>query len=112
MAPARSLAKRILANAGSTGSLCDAIVTPSPGRLTFPIMHKHCGPGLSVTDEEALRAMAHAFLRLKIVLEPGGAVAVAAALFRPDAIEGSAVVVVATGGNVDPDVFARALAST
>ena len=54
-----------------TGSICDAIVTASPGTLTFPIMQRLCGPGLVVTDNEALRAMAQAFLRLKIVLEPG-----------------------------------------
>ena len=106
----RSLAAgRIVSNDRSTGSICDAIVTPSPGRLTFPIMQAHCGPGLVVTDEEALRAMALAFLRLKIVLEPGGAVALAAALFRPEEIAGDAVIVVASGGNVDPEVFAQAL---
>jgi threonine dehydratase len=107
---ARSLAAgRILSNAGATGSLCDAILTPAPGGLTFPIMARHCGPGLAVSDGEALRAMALAFLRLKIVLEPGGAVALAAALFRPGAVEGGAVIVVASGGNVDPPVFRRAL---
>jgi threonine dehydratase len=106
----RSLAAgEIVANEGHGGSLCDAIVTPSPGKLTFPIMRRYCGPGLAVSDEEALLAMRHAFLRLKIVLEPGGAVALAAALFRPDAIEGDAVIAVATGGNVDPDVFTRSL---
>ncbi len=100
---------RITGNDRNTGSICDAIVTPRPGELTFPIMQAHCGPGIAVSDDEALRAMAHAFLRLKIVAEPGGAVALAAALFRREAIEGDAVVVVVTGGNVDPDVFARAL---
>jgi threonine dehydratase len=107
---ARSLAAgRILSNGGATGSLCDAILTPAPGALTFPIMARHCGPGIAVTDTEALRAMALAFLRLKVVLEPGGAVALAAALFRPDAVEGDAVIAVASGGNVDPPVFRRAL---
>ncbi|MCX7645282.1 MAG: threonine/serine dehydratase [Rhodobacteraceae bacterium] len=107
---ARSLAAgRILANAAGTGSLCDAILTPAPGQLTFPIMAAHCGPGLAVSDAEALRAMAQAFLRLKLVLEPGGAVALAAALFRPGAVEGEAVIVVASGGNVDPPVFRQAL---
>lgn len=107
---ARSLAAgRILRNAALSGSICDAIVTPEPGRITFPILARLCGPGLAVTDEEALRAMALAFLRLKIVLEPGGAVALAAALFRPEAIEGEAVICTASGGNVDPAVFADAL---
>ncbi len=106
----RSLvAGRILGNDRDTGSICDAIVTPSPGEVTFPIMQAHCGPGIAVSDDEALRAMAHAFLRLKIVVEPGGAVALAAALFRRDAVEGEAVVVVTTGGNVDPELYARSL---
>ena len=108
----RSLASgRIERNAQLSGSLCDAIITPQPGNLTFPIMKDLCGPGIVVTDEEALRAMALAFDRLKIVLEPGGAVALAAALFHPDASTGDAVIAVATGGNVDPAIFTRALAT-
>lgn len=107
---ARSLASgKIERNAAMTGSICDAIVTPSPGNLTFPIMQRLCGPGLVVTDHEALRAVAQAFLRLKIVLEPGGAVALAAALCRRDQIEGDAVIVVASGGNVDLDMYEQAL---
>ncbi|MBE0412445.1 threonine/serine dehydratase [Yoonia sp.] len=106
----RSLAAgRILRNDRLSGSLCDAIITPQPGDLTFPIMQAHCGPGVVVTENEALRAVGLAFDRLKIVLEPGGAVALAAALFHADAFSGDAVVAVATGGNVDPDVFKQAL---
>ncbi len=93
----------------SSDSICDAIVTPSPGVLTFPIMRRLCGPGIAVPDEDCLRAMAAAFTRLKIVLEPGGAVALAAALYHPDLIEGEAVVCVASGGNVDASVFRTAL---
>lgn len=108
---ARSLATgRIERNARLSGSLCDAIVTPQPGEITFPIMARLCGPGLVVTEEEALDAMAQAFLRLKIVAEPGGAVALAAALHRRDAIAGEAVIVTVSGGNVDAKVFQRALA--
>ncbi|RED11794.1 threonine ammonia-lyase [Pontivivens insulae] len=92
-----------------SGSLCDAIITPQPGDITFPILKAHCGAGLVISDEEALRAIALAFQRLKVVIEPGGAVALAAALFRADQIEGDAVICVATGGNVDAAVFARAL---
>jgi threonine dehydratase len=97
-------------NARMSGTICDAIVTPEPGRLTFPILRRLCGPGLVVTDDQALAAMALAFTRLRIVLEPGGAVALAAALFLPQAVQGDAVIAVATGGNVDPATFARALA--
>ncbi|WP_165223029.1 threonine ammonia-lyase [Affinirhizobium pseudoryzae] len=108
---ARSLASgRIERNAAMGGSICDAIVTPEPGRITFPINQRLCGSGLVVSDEEALQAMVLAFTRLKIVVEPGGAVALAAALFRRDEIEGDAVVAVCSGGNVDPAVFVDALA--
>ena len=96
-------------NATQGGSICDAIVTPSPGVLTFPIMQRNCGAGIVVTDDEALRAVGLAYQRLKIVLEPGGAVALAAALFHGDKIEGDDVVAVATGGNVDESVFVQAL---
>ena len=96
-------------NATQGGSICDAIVTNSPGEITFPIMLKNCGSGLVVSDDEAMRAVALAYQRLKIVLEPGGAVALAAALFHGDEIEGDSVIVVATGGNVDTDVFTRCL---
>ena len=107
---ARSLAAgEILRNERLSGSICDAIITPSPGQITFPIMQRLCGPGLAVTEDDCLRAMAVAFARLKIVIEPGGAVALAAALYSPDAVEGDAVVAVATGGNVDGMMFQRAL---
>ena len=96
-------------NDGPVPSICDAIVTPSPGELTFPVMHRLCGPGLAVSDEEALKAVAQIFLRLKLVAEPGGAVAVAAALFRRDQIQGDTVICVVSGGNTDPAMFARAL---
>jgi threonine dehydratase len=107
---ARSLAKgERVENAAMSGSICDAIVTPAPGELTFPILKRLCGPGLAVSDKQALQAMALAFARLKIVVEPGGAVALSAALFRPDAIEGDAVIAYATGGNVDAEMYRRAL---
>ncbi|GAA6163409.1 threonine/serine dehydratase [Pelagimonas sp. KU-00592-HH] len=96
-------------NNAPSGSICDAIVTPSPGQITFPIMHRLCGPGLVVTDDECLHAMALAFLRLKIVVEPGGAAALAAALFHGDQIEGDDVIAICTGGNVDPEMFQTAL---
>ncbi|MCA3510761.1 MAG: threonine/serine dehydratase [Rhodobacter sp.] len=107
---ARSLeAGRRLRNAAPTGSVCDAIITPEPGMITFPILQRLCGPGLVVTDDEALYAMVLAFSHLRIVLEPGGAVALAAALFRPDALTGPAVIAVASGGNVDAGLFQDAL---
>ncbi|WP_299351674.1 threonine/serine dehydratase [uncultured Shimia sp.] len=97
-------------NARKSGGICDAIVTPSPGEITFPIMKRLCGPGIVVSEDEAMQAMALAFSRLKIVVEPGGAVALAAALFHEDKIAGEAVVAVCTGGNVDAELFGEALA--
>lgn len=107
----RSLAAgSIQRNALTSGNICDAILTPQPGELTFPIMQRLCGPGLVISEDETLDAMAQAFLRLKIVAEPGGAAALAAALSRRDEIAGDDVIVTVSGGNVDPTVFSRALA--
>ncbi len=106
----RSLAQgRRVANGGSQHSICDAIVTPIPGELTFPILRDHCGPGLVASDRACLQAMAVAFQRLRLVLEPGGAVALAAALSRPECIPGDTVIVVASGGNVDARLFCEAV---
>lgn len=105
---ARSLASgQRQKNPATTGSICDAILTPTPGDLTFPILQSLAGPGLAVTDDQALQAVALAFTHLRIVLEPGGAVALAAALFGHDLPD--TVIAVATGGNVDPGLFASAL---
>jgi threonine dehydratase len=94
-------------NAAATGSICDAILTPAPGDLTLPILTRLAGPGLAVSDDQALQAMALAFAHLRIVLEPGGAVALAAALFGNDLPD--TVIAVASGGNVDPATFALAV---
>jgi len=107
---ARSLASGVIErNDRVSGSLCDAILTPQPGKLTFPILARLAGPGLVVSEEEALDAVALAFSRLKLVAEPGGAVALAAALFHADEIEGDDVIATISGGNVDADVFRMAL---
>ena len=107
---ARSLAAgEIKSNEQVDGSICDAIITRAPGEKTFAIMSRLCGPGIVVSDEDCLRAMAAAFARLKIVIEPGGAVALAAALYHPETVQGDAVIAVASGGNVDAEMFNRAL---
>ena len=100
---------KIERNPTTLGSLCDAIVTLSPGQLTFPIMQRLCHAGITVTEEQALHAMQLAHDRLKITIEPGGAVALAAALFHGDQTSSDCVIAVASGGNVDRDVFERAL---
>ncbi len=102
---------RVVPNARLSGSICDAIVTPAPGALTWPVLQRLCGPGLAVSEDAVLRAMALAHDRLKLVLEPGGAVALAAALFCPDErrADDEPVIVMASGGNVDRAVMMRAL---
>jgi threonine dehydratase len=107
---ARSLRSGLIEpNSQTSGNICDAIITPQPGDITFPIMRRLVGPGLVITENEALQAMAHAWNRLKVVAEPGGAAALAAALFRRDEIEGEDVIVTISGGNVDAPIFIRAL---
>jgi threonine dehydratase len=107
---ARSLASgaRTAVIPGAT-TLCDALMAPIPGELTFPVNHRLLAGAVSATDDEVLDAMANAFLHLKLVVEPGGAVALAAALNGRLALNGGVGVVVASGGNVDPGVFQRAL---
>jgi len=97
---------------GPPDSICDAIVTHAPGELTFPIMKRLCGPGITVSDDQALSAVGVAINRLKISAEPGGAVALAAALYRPDQISGDTVICVVSGGNADNQTLSRALTET
>ena len=90
-------------------SICDAIVTPQPGQLTFPINKNFLSGGAVVTDRDALKAIATAFKHLKIVIEPGGAVALAAVLTGQYPQGSSTVVAIASGGNIDTQMFQRAL---
>lgn len=96
-------------NAKLSGSICDALLAPTPGDVTFPLAQQLLGPGLVVTDEEVLDAMELAFREFKLVVEPGGAVALAAALTGKLPVKGRAVAVVCSGGNVDHATFKRAL---
>ncbi len=89
----------------SRRTICDAIATPTPGRLTLPIMQEKVGEGVSVSEAEVSEAMVFAFKYLKLVLEPGGAVALAAVLNRKIDCRGQTTVVTLSGGNVDPGLF-------
>jgi threonine dehydratase len=108
---ARSLAAgEILANPPGTRSICDAILTPEPGSLTFAIGRRLFAGGLTVSDADVKHAMRAAARHLKIVAEPGGAAALAAALRGlPEGLKGRRVGVLVTGGNVDPGQFLAVL---
>ncbi len=109
---ARSLAAGApVANAPGGPTLCDALLAPRPGALTFAVNRSRLAGGIAVGEDAVLRAMGFAFRHLKLVLEPGGAVALAALLGGRFAARGQVVGVVLSGGNVDPAVFARALAA-
>jgi threonine dehydratase len=99
-----------LANTRLSGSLCDALLTPMPGVLSFAMNKDRVTRGIVVTDEEALEAVRFAARELKLVVEPGGAVALAAALTGKVDLKGKVVAVVLSGGNIDPAILARAIA--
>lgn len=91
---------------GNPRSICDALLTDMPGRLTFEIMRRHVVKGLTVSDAEVGEAMRFAFNHLKIVVEPGGAAALAAVLAAKVETAGKTTVVVFSGGNVDLPLYA------
>ncbi|HEX2802004.1 MAG TPA: threonine/serine dehydratase [Phenylobacterium sp.] len=90
-------------------SLCDALESPSPGVLTFPLLKAHLAGALAVTDREVADAMRYAFEVLKLVVEPGGCVGLAALLAGKLPTAGRTFGVVLSGGNVDPELFAKVL---
>lgn len=90
-------------------SICDALLAPTPGEMTFALNSKLLKGGFAVTDEEVKRAMATLFQEFKLVAEPGGAVAATAVLAGKLPIKGKTVVAVVSGGNVDPATFSDAL---
>ena len=90
-------------------SICDALLSQMPGELTFAINRRLLTAGLRVTDAEVGRAMALAFHHLKVVVEPGGAAALAAVLSGKVDISGQTAAVTLSGGNVDPDLFCETI---
>lgn len=97
-------------NARVSGSICDALMSATPGKLTFEITKALVGQGVSATEDEVKRAVAFAFHELKLVVEPGGAVALAALLAGKVDVSGKVAVAVLSGGNIDADLFARLVA--
>ena len=98
-------ANKIVTNSMRDQSICDALLAEKPGNITFEINQKNLTAGLSVSDKESLMAMHAAFKYFKIILEPGGAVALAAAITSKIDVREKNVLVIASGGNVDKDVF-------
>jgi threonine dehydratase len=98
-----------LANPPGRSSICDSLLTESPGALTFEINKRLLAGALVVTDNEVIAAMRECVLQLKLVVEPGGAVALAALLAERFAARGKTVAVVLSGANIDPEVFASYL---
>ena len=107
----RSLAAgRRVANDPAARSICDALMAPMPGEITFALGRRLLAGGLAASEAEVMQAMAVAFAELKLIVEPGGAAALAAVLAGKLDGAGKTVAVVASGGNVDRDIFCRALA--
>jgi len=107
----RSLeAGKRVANAPDAKTICDALMLPTPGEMTFAINRRLLKGGLAVSDDDARRAMKAAFQFLKLVVEPGGAVALAAVLAGAYDGRRKTLAVVCSGGNVDAATFAAALA--
>ncbi len=94
-------------NPALSGSICDALLAVTPGELTFEVARRNLAGGLSVTDEEARAAVRYAFEELKLVVEPGGAVSLAAILAGKLPLRGKTVAAVLSGGNIDPALFAE-----
>ena len=90
-------------------SLCDALESPAPGEITFPMLQKNLAGAVGVTDAEVTDAMRYAFGVLKLVVEPGGSVGLAALLTGKIPARGKTIGLILSGGNVDPDLFARVL---
>ena len=98
-------------NPRMSGTICDALMTETPGRITFEINRRLIGQGVWASDEEVGRAVAFAFRELKLVVEPGGAIGLAALLAGKLDIKGKVVVAVLSGGNVDAELFNRLIAA-
>lgn len=99
-----SVGKR-LKNDPNARSICDALLMSPPGALTFEINKKSLNGGLAVSDDEVRQAMMFAFHRLKLVVEPGGAVALAAVLSGKVPTKGKTTAIVISGGNIEQDLF-------
>lgn len=109
----RSLAAGTILPVDNSGpTICDALQTLAMSPLTFGILSRHGARGVAVSEAQAAAAVAFAFRELKLVVEPGGAVALAAALEGVVDLQGKTALVILSGGNVGAEVFARCIAET
>jgi threonine dehydratase len=99
-------------NTRSAGSICDALLVREPGQLTFAVNRRELAGGLAASDAEVRTAMAFAYRELKLVVEPGGAVALAALLAGRFQLQGRTAGVVLSGGNVDPQLFSEIISAS
>ncbi|MFC3713597.1 threonine/serine dehydratase [Sphingoaurantiacus capsulatus] len=107
---ARSLANGAIEAVQNPGpTLCDALQTLVTCPLTFGILQAKGARGVAVSEQAVMQAVAFAFSQLKLVVEPGGAVSLAAALSGVVDLKGKTAVLTLSGGNVDPAVFERCL---
>ena len=90
-------------------SICDALLAETPGKLTFNINKKLLSKGISVTDKEVMKAIQIGYEWLKMVIEPGGAVALAASINNIELVRNKNVLVILSGGNIDQEIFTKSL---
>ncbi|MBN9671443.1 threonine ammonia-lyase [Roseibium aggregatum] len=101
----------IQSNQLKAGSICDALLSEAPGEIGFSILRSLAGTGLLVTDDEVLDAVAFAFSELKLVVEPGGAAALAAVLSGKLPLRKKKICIVLTGGNADPETILKSVSN-
>ena len=101
--------KKIYQNNMNNNSICDSLLANKPGEITFDINKKLIKKGLTVTDHQVLKAIKYAYMNLGLILEPGGAVGLAAVLNQKTIIRNKTIVVVLSGSNIDPKVLKTAI---
>ena len=100
---------KIIKNNMNNKSICDSLLAIEPGKLTFNINSKFVRKGLTVTDKQVLKAINYAYKNLGLIIEPGGAVALAAILNNKTNIKKKTVIAVLSGSNIDPFILKNAI---
>ena len=101
--------KKIYKNNMNNYSICDSLLAIKPGEITFNINKNLIKKGLTVTDDQVLKAIRYAYINLGLILEPGGAVGLAAILNQKTIIKNKTIIIVLSGSNIDPKVFKKAI---